>query len=129
MRNFRLLLLILIMSCKSENLIPLEQEITLLFNTPVSFEDGSKSITINVTSIQDNRCPANANCVRAGEAIVEIEINNMDYTICLECNQELNFPDHIQSGERTYTIIEVSPFPNLSQPSTQEGKTVKLQVQ
>lgn len=106
-------------SGKTENLKPGEE---------TSFGDEKDSIKLRFESLNDSRCPKDANCVRAGDAITEVSIEALGQqkqNFTLSIGESSNFkPDTIELKirEKPYRIVleEVLPYPELDK---QEEKT------
>ena len=85
-------------------------------------------------NIADSRCPSDVNCVRAGEALVNLVISNADVTrfnlqLCLgpDCNNRPIFYTFSIAGI-TYKLelISVQPFPKASGNTERKTATFKL---
>jgi hypothetical protein len=86
----------------------------------VNFSDNGNTITAKLINIQDSRCPANVQCIRAGEAIVILDLKIGDeqfngLQVCIGCEKPMNITETttIKAKTKTYTIklISVNPFP------------------
>lgn len=85
-------------------------------------------------NIADSRCPQDVNCIRAGEAIVNLVISNADVTnfnlaLCLgpDCKNRPNFYTFSLAGI-TYKLelIDVNPHPRFPGNSTRKTATFRL---
>lgn len=90
---------------------------------------------MQVTSIQDSRCPADAMCTRNGsvqvEFVLEKEGTRQMGKLCLgECGQESNSTDTtaVQLGDHTYHVVlkEVRPYPGTSASDTKPEALIQL---
>ena len=87
-------------------------------------------------NIVDNRCPRDANCIRAGEALVDLVITNSEVTdfhmeLCVgpDCNKRPDFYTFSVSGIKYKLILlSVDPFPQASGSSQRKTATFKLIV-
>jgi hypothetical protein len=86
----------------------------------ISFTDNSNSITAKLINIQDSRCPVNVQCIRAGEAIVLLDLQIGDeqfkgLKVCIGCEKEMNITQSIEikAKTKTYTLKlnSVDPYP------------------
>ncbi len=86
----------------------------------VSFSDNGSLIVAKLINIQDSRCPKDVQCIRAGEAIVilDLQIGNEQFNglkVCVGCEKEMNITEStvIKAKSKTYTLklISVDPYP------------------
>jgi hypothetical protein len=86
----------------------------------VSFSDNGNTITAKLINIQDSRCPKNVQCIRAGEAIVMLDLKIGDeqfngLKVCIGCEKEMNITEStvIKAKSKTYTLKlnSVDPYP------------------
>ena len=86
----------------------------------VSFSDNGKTITAKLINIQDSRCPKDVQCIRAGEAIVILDLKIGDeqfngLKVCIGCEKEMNITEStvIKAKTKTYTLVltSVDPYP------------------
>ncbi|MGR3812072.1 hypothetical protein [Jiulongibacter sp. NS-SX5] len=117
-------------------LVSCQKQEVHVFSGSYSLEEGEtitengNAFIIKANQIQDSRCPANANCIRAGEAILsyDITINQQtfkDQSLCLMCTPEMGIPEFmvytVNGIDQTLTLKEINPFPtttNTSEPKT-----------
>ncbi|WP_338870545.1 hypothetical protein WBJ53_23050 [Spirosoma sp. SC4-14] len=97
-------------------------------------------VAVRVDSIQDSRCPMDANCIWAGEAKVKLLLaNDSDSTtvrLAIGAGIKPSDPDRRDStgvllGNSTYKVLlrEVNPYPSTStvgQPQTAVVQVTKL---
>ena len=85
-----------------------------------SFSDNGNAIVAKLLNIQDSRCPKNVQCIRAGEAIVTLDLKIGDeqfsgIKICIGCEKSMNMTEatEIKTKSKTYTIKlnSVDPYP------------------
>ncbi|MGA0555128.1 hypothetical protein ACO2Q8_00630 [Larkinella sp. VNQ87] len=125
-----LLLGLLAIGCEKDNKVaPTEnnQAVTVKVNQAARVK---QNVTLNVDSITDSRCPANASCVWYGNAQVKFTLKNETQSqsgeLCLgQCGQQLKGRDAVtlQLGSTSYEVIlsEVSPFPGLEDGKPKEA--------
>ena len=86
----------------------------------ISFSDIGNTITAKLINIQDSRCPKNVQCIRAGEAIVTLDLQIgdeqfKDLKVCIGCEKEMNITETaiIKAKSKNYAIklISVDPYP------------------
>jgi hypothetical protein len=86
----------------------------------VSFSDNSTMINLKLLTIQDGRCPKNVQCIRAGEAIVILDLQIGDeifkgLKVCIDCAKEMDATDskEIKTKSKTYSLQlkSVDPYP------------------
>ena len=86
----------------------------------VSFSDNSIAINAKLITIQDNRCPKDVQCIRAGEAIVVLDLKIGDeifkgLKVCIGCEKEMGITEstEIKTKSKTYTLKlnSVDPYP------------------
>ena len=110
-----------------------EQEFTMEEGKIVTVKNGEDYIQLQLENIEDSRCPANANCVRAGEAVVNVKITdskNRESSFTMYFGEKSNFkPDTTEFSvqQKNYAIIlnNVLPYPDLEQ---KEIKTAIFEV-
>ena len=121
-------------ACTKTNLTP-SQSFKISENENFNLNYDSKSGSIEITKIEESRCPANANCVRAGEAIVffTMELGDQrltDQQLCVQCESSLEIPEEIsfEVNNINYTLklLDVTPFPTTD--NTNETKQAEFQL-
>ena len=89
-------------------------------NESVSFSDNSNVINLKLANIQDSRCPKDVQCIRAGEAIVilDLQIGDEKFTgikVCIGCEKVMAITEttEIKAKSKTYTLKlnSVDPYP------------------
>lgn len=98
-------------------------------NELVNLSDNSSLITVKLINIQDSRCPKNVQCIRAGEAIVVLDLQIgtekfKDLKVCIGCEKEIGITEstEIKAKIKTYILKlnSVNPYPQstgLSSPT------------
>ncbi|GAB3938058.1 hypothetical protein [Larkinella terrae] len=95
----------------------------------------NQNVTLNVESINDSRCPANALCVWLGNATVKFSLKNDSEVqtgeLCLgQCGQQLKNRDAVtvQLGGVNYEVAlsEVKPFPGTQPDGTPKEAVVTV---
>lgn len=86
----------------------------------VSFNDNGNTITVKLISIQESRCPKDVQCIRAGEAIVILDLQVGDeqfkgLKVCIGCEKQMDITEAIQIKAKTKTyslqLNSVDPYP------------------
>lgn len=116
---FILTALIFVQACKKGNTVDLSGTYELQLNETKSIPTAEGTAKVTVFSIDDSRCPINANCISAGGVIVKAKIidNRGAQTIelCMgDCAfTTINFKSSITlNGVRyNYALKDVVPFP------------------
>jgi hypothetical protein len=107
---------ILLAACAPSGSLPMGDN-TLAVGESVSGE----GVTVTfVRVLEDNRCPADAICVRSGEVRVLLRStvggNSQDHTLTLGDIAEGDVSS-ITVGGHTFTLTEVNPYPLASDPT------------
>lgn len=113
------------------------QEVLLQHHEQVTLFGGEvpRRLIVSLENIQDSRCPANANCVTAGNATIVLRASNSqgvneNIQLCIgACSSEPMRDTHTvtaQVGELNYqfTLKEVKPYPGLEK----EGEEQKARL-
>ncbi len=94
--------------------------VTLKASESASFNDNGNTITAKLINIQDSRCPKNVQCIRAGEAIVllDLQIGEEQFKglkVCIGCEKQMEITEAtvIKAKTKTYTLKlnSVDPYP------------------
>jgi hypothetical protein len=117
-------LLFAIVACTNKEEITVANKlgdtVQLKASESISLSDNGSSINLKLINIQDSRCPVNANCIRAGEAIVTLDLQIGDekfngLKVCIGCEKEMNIAQStdIKAKTKTYSIKlnAVNPYP------------------
>ncbi len=97
-----------------------------------------QDVTVQVDSIQDSRCPVNADCIWAGNAVVRFTLsdqtNHQPGSLCLgACGQSLKVRDSVNVllGSDRYQVVltEVRPFPGTDPKNTQPQAVIQVKKQ
>jgi hypothetical protein len=97
-----------------------------------------QTVSVQVDTIQDSRCPANAICIRAGNADVSFTLtdgtNRQTGALCLgECKAGPKDKDSttIQLGNDRYQVLltEVRPYPGTDPNNTKPQAVIKVKKQ
>lgn len=127
--------LVILIGCKKEDTATpvssgtLKNRIEMKPNESIQIKDGSVVILVKLVQVNDSRCPVNANCVRAGEAKVKLDVNvngvaNQGLELCLACDATMNIPTNKTIGNKyKITLVAVSPYPEIPK-GTAEPKII-----
>ncbi len=132
---FLISLLGLFAQCSRDGLAPqkgaFEQSSTLAAKQSVRLASTTTDeLVISVDSIQDSRCPINANCVWAGNAKVSFTASHNGSTqkasLCLgSCDQVTKTSDSVvlqfPNGQYEITLQKVDPYPS-TEPAKEPSK-------
>lgn len=101
----------------------LDETFKLKKNTTCIIKD--TGLEVELLDINDSRCPEGVQCVRAGEAVVKIEvkgINGENQTITLAVpDADTDYKSVAEVGGFTITLLNVYPYP--SENDNQDTKT------
>mgnify|MGYP006885800197 FL=1 len=95
------------------------------FRVDEYYSDYSESLVFEISAISDSRCPTGVVCIWAGEARVEIAISSPEI-------DTLELSTHDQrtatSGDYTFELIDVTPYPDINTESKVEDYRVKMKI-
>lgn len=111
---------ILFTSCDKDN-TTFEGPFELKVNESINLPGNNAGMQLKVESINDARCPYNAFCISAGNAIVKIKMTDnsgafADSELCIgSCGTKINHQDTttIKINNISYSVIlgKVNPYP------------------
>ncbi|MDX8341619.1 hypothetical protein SLH46_20640 [Draconibacterium sp. IB214405] len=95
------------------------------FRVDEFYSDRSESLVFEIADISDSRCPTGVVCIWEGEARVEIVLSSPEIDTL-----ELSTHDQITatSGDYTFELIDVSPYPDIDNPIDFEDYRVKMKI-
>ena len=94
--------------------------VVLKASESVSFTDNGYTIVAKLVNIQESRCPKDVQCIRAGEAIVVLDLKIGDeqfngLKVCIGCEKQMEISESIavKAKLKTYTLKlnSVDPYP------------------
>jgi hypothetical protein len=97
----------------------------------VSFNENT--IIVKLTSIQESRCPKDVQCIRAGEAIVVLDLKIGDeqfnsLKVCIGCEKQMDISESIEIKAKTKTyklqLNSVDPYPKSTGINTQTATLI-----
>lgn len=130
-----------VLGCKTENLNAVEQNLGTDFNLKISQQTQVDGIKLSFDEVADSRCPSNAQCIRAGEVVVDLNLNTQQkIKMCLgEC--QLVQPDRkkgfvvqdslevsVNSQKYLFILRQVNPYPTTTTVNAKENYEVKMQI-
>jgi hypothetical protein len=148
MENFNLLKGLIIFSCLltlsacSKEIILDEvkvgEEFSLKLGDSINLTDKETVLSeLQIYDISDSRCPVNAQCIRAGEAVVTIGLKEISQKfliteLCIgECTQIGSSPPQtpqitikVDNVYFTLTLKEVNPYPSLNDSGVVKTATI-----
>ncbi|SOE20392.1 hypothetical protein SAMN06298216_0887 [Spirosomataceae bacterium TFI 002] len=128
MKNITLFLIIILTSCQSATLVPSEGIVDLSLNEAKEIQLENEKIKLTLTKIMDSRCPEDATCVRAGEAIASFTFDNQSFDLCIgpDCNLATTVNFKTINGI-TIKLIEVNPLPKTTNGDMAKSVVVKVE--
>ncbi len=120
MKNFIIFLGIIftLINCKKdEDVIVLDEKFDIRLHEQVLLK--SENLTIEVTDIEDNRCPEQAMCISAGEGLIDLSVNESN--IIVSTSQMLDTLGYKFS-------CNLSPYPSLDTDLLIEDYIVELTI-
>jgi hypothetical protein len=126
--------------CKTENLSAVDQNLGTDFALKFNQQTQVDGIKLSFDDVADSRCPSNVTCIRAGEVVVDLNVNaQQKIKMCLgEC--QAVHPDSkkgfvtqdsldvtINSQKYLFILKQVNPYP-VTPPAPKENYEVKMQV-
>ncbi|WP_460947032.1 hypothetical protein [Spirosoma daeguense] len=125
--------MLLAASCNSTDTPPTDR-VSLKMNQSARL--GSE-VVVRVDSIEDNRCPMNANCIWAGQAKVKLQIakdqdsKNLQLMLGQDIqNKENKRPDStgVTLANEIYKVIlrEVTPYPETTSSKPQQTAVIQV---
>ncbi len=129
-----------VLGCKTENLNAVEQNLGADFALKINQQAQLDGFSLSFDEVADSRCPANAVCIRAGEVVVDLNINGQQKVkMCLgEC--QFVMPDRkkgfvtqdsldvaINSQKYLFILKQVNPYP-VTPPASKDNYEVKMQI-
>ena len=126
--------------CKTENLSAVDQNLGTDFTLKLNQQTQVDGIKLSFDEVADSRCPSNAQCIRAAEVVVDLNVNvQQKVKMCLgEC--QFVQPDRkkgfvtqdsldvtINSKKYLFILKQVNPYPTTT-TTPKENYEVKMQV-
>ena len=126
---FYLILLIFLASCSTTNESPLG-EYTLKVKEPIEFDSGLK---LEITLVEDSRCPLDAICVWAGEAVVTFNVEEGENQETLQLGKcGSTSPQCIAHTtdelDYRFSLLDVTPFPELDVEVDESELQIRINV-
>ena len=109
----------------------LSEKIGLGINEEATTDDGK--LSIKPVSVKDSRCPKNVNCIRAGEAFVELwlKTRNKEETIKMAtpASPKMGGSDRVVFDGYSIQLVNVTPYPEQPKPEDAPATEVILVVE
>lgn len=131
-----LTIIILLSSCDKEN-NEINGSFELEVNESIKLTDNTTNLQLKLESIQDSRCPSDAVCIRAGNAIVKLRVTEssgsaVETELCLgECGTTFNRQDtsivSIRNTRISIILENVNPYPSTGNSKVSKKALFKLQ--
>ncbi len=129
-------IIILLSSCDKEN-NEINGSFGLEVNESINLTDNTTNLQLKLVSIQDSRCPSDAVCIRAGNAIVKLRVTEssgsaVETELCLgECGTTFNRQDtsivSIRNTRISIILENVNPYPSTGNSKVSKKALFKLQ--
>jgi hypothetical protein len=126
--------------CQTENLSAVDQNLAGDFTLKWKQQTQVDGIKLSFDDVADSRCPSNATCIRAGEVVMDLNVNaQQKIQMCLgECQfvqpgRKKGFVTQdsldvtINSQKYLFILKQVNPYPVMP-PAPKENSEVKMQV-
>ena len=99
--------------------VGLDRSFSLALQDSVQLSDGETHFWLQLEAVEENRCPADVNCITGGRAIVWVRLENkpeqLAFCIGADCREEEEHSNSflVEYNNRSYTIVleEVAPYP------------------
>lgn len=131
-----LTIIILLSSCDKEN-NEINGSFEIEVNESINLTDNTTNLQLKLVSIQDSRCPSDAVCIRAGNAIVKLRVTEssgsaVETELCLgECGTTFNRQDtsivSIRNTRISIILENVNPYPSTGNSKVSKKALFKLQ--
>jgi hypothetical protein len=140
MRNSALLPFILfVAACQTTSVDRKTDEIK--YKETVTINDVPKS-TLTFYEVEDSRCPKGAQCIWAGNAMVDLQLNGVTteggsskrVSMCLgQCSTDFKTADSLNlefTGQKYRLILNaVNPYPDVNIEHTKEDYSISLKIE
>lgn len=122
---------------KEDNSIPLAEQgsSTVSAKGESQFKTAGEDILVQLISVEDSRCPLNANCVWMGSASLRFKISHKtvgtEVHVVFGAEKRISGIQEFNLDGQTYilTVTEVLPYPDTSKTPTLEDYEVKVKVE
>lgn len=122
---FILTILVVVQACKKDRQADISGTYQIELLETISILKNGTAITAELASVEDSRCPINANCVTSGYILIKLNfIDNrgeQSFEVCSEnCLDKVVRPKSITLNGVSYSIKiqDLTPFPDFSTPTT-----------
>lgn len=126
---FILTILVVVQACKKDKQADISGTYQIELLETISILKNGTAITAQLASVEDSRCPINANCVTSGYIIIKLNFidsqGEQSFEICSEnCLDKVARPKSIRLNGVSYSIKiqDLTPFPDFSKPTTVKQK-------
>lgn len=127
--------------CKTEKINGVSESLGVDFNLKITQQTQIDNFKLSFDNVADSRCPSNVQCVRAGEVVVDLNVNtDQKIQMCLGDCQVVqpsrkkgfivqdSLEVSINSQKYLFILKQVNPYPVTSTPS-KEAYEVKMQIE
>lgn len=122
------LLAIIAFACSSKSINFPQEGIVLKLNEKYT----TNGVVITLKQVTESRCPLNADCIRAGEAVAVFNVvvdNNTERNIslctgadCVGRGLSDTYTFSLENKKYFFKLDSITPFPNMSQNGQEEKK-------
>lgn len=126
---FILTILLVVQACKKDRQADISGTYQIEIQETINISKNGAAISAKLVSVEDSRCPINANCVTSGYIIIKLNFidsqGEQSFEICSEnCLDKVARPKSITLNGVSYSIKiqDLTPFPDFSKPTTVKQK-------
>ncbi|MEZ4902729.1 MAG: hypothetical protein R2822_13740 [Spirosomataceae bacterium] len=129
-----------VLGCKSENITTMGEQLGDEFNLKFSQKTQINNLKLSFDNVADSRCPTNVQCVRAGEVVVDLNVNtDQKVQLCLgDCQivqptrkkgfvVQDSLEVTVDSQKYLFILKQVNPYP-VASAEAKEKYEVKMQI-
>jgi hypothetical protein len=120
---------LIIVQCKKAALkseLPINQTVTI--QNGQTLQNSEPAMSLKFDGVQnDSRCPIDATCISAGNAMVKFVLTSGDSAQSVVLNTDMAPVDSTAFGYRV-ELLELSPFPSASKPLDQKDYSAKVKI-
>ena len=121
---------------KDEAIPQIESETTIVSaKTQSELKSAGEDLKVQLISVEDSRCPLNANCIWVGSANLKFKVSDgdadMEVHVVFSADKKISGTQEFKLDGQTYVlaVAEVLPYPETSKTPTLEDYQVKVSVE
>ena len=137
LNHILLFIAIIVLSSCDKDKSQINDSFELDINESINLTDNNVNLQLKLESIQDNRCPSDAACIRAGNAIIKLKFTENSGTavereLCIgECGTKFNRQDttilNIRNTRFSVILEGVNPYPSTGNSNVSKKALITLQ--